>query len=70
MTVLEPVEWEHLEPDLPEIGQVFHEELAFVRAALAQLRDETVRHALVDDGSVPELERADPDHPLGQGEGV
>ena len=70
MTVMEPVEWEHLEPDLPKISQVFHEELPFARAALAQLRDGTVRHVLVDDGSVPELERADPDHPLGQGEGV
>lgn len=70
MTALEPAEWERLEPDLPKISQVFHEELAFARAALAQLRDETVRRVLADDGSVPELDRADPDHPLGQGKGV
>jgi hypothetical protein len=63
MTALDPADWERLEPDLPKIRQVFHEELAFARAALAQLRDETVRHVLADDGSVPELERADPDRP-------
>ena len=70
MTVLEPADWERLEPDLPKISRVFREELAFARAALTQLKDETVRHALADEGSMPERGRADPDHPLGSGEGV
>ena len=46
MTALEPADRERLEPDLPKISQVFREELAFARAALTQLKDETVRHAL------------------------
>jgi hypothetical protein len=70
MTALEPADWERLEPDPPKIRRVFHEELAFARAALAQLKDETVRHALADEGAVPECEQADPDHPPGPGEGV
>lgn len=70
MTAMEPAEWERLEPDLPKIRRVFHEELACARVALAQLKDETVRHALADEGSAPELGRADPDHPSGSGEGV
>jgi hypothetical protein len=70
MTALDPAEWERLEPDLPKISRVFHEELAFARVALTQLKDETVMHALADEGSVRELEWADPDHPSGQGEGA
>jgi hypothetical protein len=70
MTALEPADWGRLEPDLPQISRVFHEELAFARAALTQLKEETVRHALADKGAVPERERADLDHPSGPGEGV
>ena len=46
LTALEPADWECLEPDLPKIAQVFHEELAFARAALRRLKDETVRRGL------------------------
>ena len=49
MTALETADWERLEPDLPKIAQVFHEELAFARAALRRLKDETVRRGLADE---------------------
>ena len=49
VTALEPADWERLEPDLPKIAQVFHEELAFARAALMRLKDETVRRGLADE---------------------
>src|SRR5687768_8066826 len=49
VTALAPEDWERLEPDLPKIAQVFHEELAFARAALTQLKEETVRHELADE---------------------
>ena len=49
MTALDPADWERLEPDLPKIAQVFHEELAFARAALRRLKDETVRRGLADE---------------------
>jgi hypothetical protein len=49
LTALEPADWERLEPDLPKIRHVFREELAFARAALARLRDETVRRGLADE---------------------
>jgi hypothetical protein len=49
VTALEPADWERLEPDLPKIAQVFHEELAFARAALRRLKDETVRRGLADE---------------------
>jgi hypothetical protein len=48
VTALAPDDWERLEPDLPKIAQVFHEELAFARAALRRLKDETVRRGLAD----------------------
>jgi hypothetical protein len=49
VTALEPADWERLEPDLPKIAQVFHEELAFARAALRHLKDEAVRRRLADE---------------------
>jgi hypothetical protein len=49
VTALAPADWERLEPDLPKIAQVFHEELAFARAALMRLKDETVRRGLADE---------------------
>jgi hypothetical protein len=49
VTALDPGDWERLEPDLPKIAQVFHEELAFARAALMRLKDETVRRGLADE---------------------
>jgi hypothetical protein len=49
VTALEPADWERLQPDLAKINQVFHEELAFARAALTQLKEETVRHELADE---------------------
>jgi hypothetical protein len=49
LTALAPADWERLEPDLPKIAQVFHAELAFARAALRRLKDETVRRGLADE---------------------
>ena len=49
VTALEPADWERLEPDLPKIAQVFHAELAFARAALRCLKEETVRRGLADE---------------------
>jgi hypothetical protein len=49
VTTLAPADWERLEPDLPKIAQVFHGELAFARAALTRLKDETVRRGLADE---------------------
>jgi hypothetical protein len=49
VTVLDPADWERLEPDLPKITQVFREELAFARTALRRLKDETVRRRLADE---------------------
>jgi hypothetical protein len=68
MTALEPAEWERLEPDLPKIRRVFHEELAFARAALTQLKDETVRHALADERrrQSPQGLHDEPDPPSGE----
>jgi hypothetical protein len=43
LTALDPADWARLEPDLPKITQVFREELAFARAALMRLKDETVK---------------------------
>ena len=48
-TALAPADWERLEPDLPKIARVFHEELAYARAALVRLKDETVRRGLADE---------------------
>jgi hypothetical protein len=65
MTALEPADWECLEPDLPKISQVFREELAFARAALMQLKDETVRHTLADERrrQCPQGPHDEPDQP-------
>jgi hypothetical protein len=49
VTALEPADWERLKPDLPKIAKVFHEELAFARAALMRLKEETVRRGLADE---------------------
>ena len=49
VTVLDQADWEHLEPDLPKITQVFREELAFARVALMHLKDETVRRQLAEE---------------------
>jgi hypothetical protein len=43
LTALDPADWARLEPDLPKMTQVFREELAFARAALMRLKDETVK---------------------------
>jgi hypothetical protein len=48
-TALAPADWERLEPDLPKIARVFHEELGYARAALVRLKDETVRRGLADE---------------------
>jgi hypothetical protein len=49
LTALDPADWVHLEPDLPKITQVFREELAFARAALRRLKDDTVRRRLAEE---------------------
>ena len=49
LTALEPADWARLEPDLPKITQVFREELAFARAALRRLKDETVQRRLAEE---------------------
>jgi hypothetical protein len=49
LTALDPADWERLEPDLPKITQVFREELAFARAALMRLKDETVKRQLAEE---------------------
>jgi hypothetical protein len=49
LTALEPADWARLEPDLPKITRVFREELAFARAALRRLKDETVRRRLAEE---------------------
>jgi hypothetical protein len=49
LTALDPADWERLEPDLPKITQVFREELAFARAALMRLKDETVKRRLAEE---------------------
>jgi hypothetical protein len=49
LTALDPADWQRLEPDLPKITQVFREELAFARAALMRLRDETVKRRLAEE---------------------
>jgi hypothetical protein len=49
LTALDPADWERLEPDLPKITQVFREELAFARAALMRLKDETVTRRLAEE---------------------
>ena len=49
VTVLDPTDWKRLEPDLPKITQVFREELAFARAALMRLKDETVKRRLAEE---------------------
>jgi hypothetical protein len=68
VTALEPADWERLEPDLPKIAQVFHQELAFARAALRRLKDETVRRGLADarrrqgtEGQADELDQPEDD---------
>jgi hypothetical protein len=48
VTALEPAVWENLKHDLPKIQQVFHDELAFSRTALAQLREQTIQRGLED----------------------
>jgi hypothetical protein len=48
-TALAPTDWARLEPELPKIRHVFHEEVAFARAALMQLKDEFVRRGLADE---------------------
>jgi hypothetical protein len=74
MTALEPADWERLEPDLPKISRVFREELAFARAALTQLKEETVQHALAGGRRRQCTQRPhdepDSDHPSGPGKGV
>jgi hypothetical protein len=49
LTALDPADWARLEPDLPKTTQVFREELAFARAALRRLKDETVKRRLTDE---------------------
>ncbi len=49
LTALDPADWARLEPDLPKITQVFREELAFARAALMRLKDETVKRRLAEE---------------------
>jgi hypothetical protein len=49
LTVLDPADWARLEPDLPKITQVFREELAFAKAALMRLKDETVKRRLAEE---------------------
>jgi hypothetical protein len=49
LTALDPADWARLEPTLPKITQVFREELAFARAALMRLKDETVRRRLAEE---------------------
>ena len=49
LTALDPADWACLEPDLPKITQVFREELAFARAALMRLKDETVKRRLAEE---------------------
>jgi hypothetical protein len=48
-TALDPADWARLEPDLPKIAEVFREELAFARAALRRLKDETVTRRLAEE---------------------
>jgi hypothetical protein len=48
LTALDTADWERLAPDLPKITRVFREELAFARAALMRLRDETVQRRLAE----------------------
>jgi hypothetical protein len=68
VSALEPADWERLEPDLPKIARVFHQELAFARAALRRLKDETVRRGLADvrrrqgtEGKADELDQPEDD---------
>jgi hypothetical protein len=56
LTALDPADWARLEPDLPKITQVFREELAFARAALRRLKEDTVQRRLAE-------ERCDPPEP-------
>jgi hypothetical protein len=49
LTALDPADWARLEPDLPKITQVFREELAFARAALKRLKEETVTRRLAEE---------------------
>lgn len=49
LTALDPADWARLEPDLPKMTQVFREELAFTRAALMRLKDETVKRRLAEE---------------------
>jgi hypothetical protein len=49
LTALDPADWARIEPDLPKITQVFREELAFARAALRRLKDETVTRRLAEE---------------------
>jgi hypothetical protein len=46
VTALDPAAWERLKPDLPKIQQVFRDELAFSRTALAELREDTIQRGL------------------------
>jgi hypothetical protein len=46
VTALDPATWESLKHDLPKIQQVFRDELAFSRTALAGLREETIQRGL------------------------
>jgi hypothetical protein len=48
LTALDPADWARLEPDLLKITQVFREELAFARAALRRLKEETVTRRLAE----------------------
>jgi hypothetical protein len=49
LTALDLEDWARLKPDLPKITRVFHEELAFARAALRRLQDETVHRRLAEE---------------------
>ena len=42
-TALDPADWAHLEPDRPQMTQVFRAELVVARAALRRLKAETVQ---------------------------
>jgi hypothetical protein len=49
VTASAPADWDHLEPDLREMVQVFRAELAFARAALTRPKDQAVWCGLADE---------------------
>jgi hypothetical protein len=48
-TAWDPADWARLEPDRPQMTQVVREELAFARAALMRLQDETANRRLAEE---------------------